>query len=75
MMGLRIVTKKRLDYLEKLEVKVHKFWQVHRWFSGWKDLDIIWKYLIDDTNFGGIERARKDYANARGTNEYGEAEP
>ena len=69
--GFAIVSKKRLERLECLEVKVAKFYQVHRWFSGWKDLDIIWDYLIQDTNFGGIEMARKDYAEARRTDEYG----
>jgi hypothetical protein len=43
----------------------------HRWFSGWKDLDVIWSYLLSETYFGGIEYARKQYADARGTNEYG----
>lgn len=55
----------------RMKIKEQKFWQLHRWFSGWRDLEIIWNYLIDDTNFGGIERARKDYAEARKTNEYG----
>lgn len=71
MIPFRIVSVKRLKYLEQLEVKQIKFWQIHRWFAGWRDLDIIWDYLIKDTNFGGIERARQDYAKARGTDEYG----
>lgn len=71
MFGFTVVRTSRLKELERLEVKASKFWQVHRWFSGWRDLDIIWNYLIEDTNFGGIERARKDYAEARRTDEYG----
>jgi len=71
MFGFTIISKQRLAELERHQVKMQKFWQVHRWFSGWKDLDIIWDYLIQDTNFGGIERARKDYAAARKTDEYG----
>jgi hypothetical protein len=69
--GLWITTEKTYRRYIQLETKTYKFWQVHRWFSGWRDLDIIWDYLIKDTNFGGIERARKDYAEARGTDEYG----
>lgn len=69
--GFTIVSTKRLKQLELYEVKVQKFWQVHRWFAGWRDLDVIWRYLIADTNFGGIERAREDYAKARGTDCYG----
>lgn len=75
MISFRIISTKRLKHLESLEVKVAKFWQVHRWFSGWKDLDIIWDYLIKDTNYGGIEKARNDYAAARQTNEYGQTDP
>jgi len=75
MISFRIISTKRLKHLESLEVKVAKFWQVHRWFSGWKDLDIIWDYLIKDTNYGGIEKARNDYAAARQTNEYGQIDP
>ena len=56
---------------ERLTVKYQKTLQCHRWFAGWKDLDIIWKYILDDINFGGIETARKDYAKARNTDEYG----
>ena len=69
--GFWITTEKTYKRYCELETKHQKFWQVHRWFSGWRDLDIIWDYLIKDTNFGGIERAREDYAEDRGTDEYG----
>lgn len=71
MFGWSIIRTERLKELEYLEIKTQKFWLVHRWFAGWRDLDIIWNYFIQDTNFGGIERARKDYAEARKTDEYG----
>lgn len=71
--GLSIITTQRLKELEQCEVKIHKFNQVYRWFAGWRDLDIIWEYLVNDINFGGIERARENYAIARNTTVYGEA--
>lgn len=71
MFGFKIISDEEYRDLQRLRIKEQKFWQVHRWFSGWRDLDIIWTYLVDDVNFGGIERARKDYAFVRKTNEYG----
>lgn len=71
MFGLSIVRTERLKDLERYEVKWMKLVQCHRWFAGWRDLDIIWDYIMKDLNFGGIERARKDYAVARKTDEYG----
>lgn len=71
MFGLKIVSKSRLDHLERMETKFQKVVECHRWFAGWSDLDIIWDYIMEDTNFGGISRAREDYAKARKTNEYG----
>ena len=73
--GWSIIRESELKRLQDCDVKIQKFWQVHRWFSGWQDLDIIWHYLVEDTNFGGIELARKEYAKARGTNEYGSPKP
>ena len=71
MFGFTIISNKELAALNLNQIKMQKFLMVHRWFAGWKDLDIIWDYLIEDTNYGGIERARKDYAEARKTDEYG----
>lgn len=72
MFGFTIISKSRLEILEAAHRKHCKIHELYRWFAGWKDLDIIWKYIYDDTNFGGISRARADYAKARNTNEYGE---
>ena len=69
--GLKIILKKDYDELVRCQTKFYKVVSCHRWFAGWRDLDIIWDYIMQDTNFGGIERARKDYAKARGTDEYG----
>lgn len=69
--GWSIIRTKDLNKYERCYVNLLKVTDCHRWFAGWKDLDIIWKYILEDINFGGIERAREDYANARGTDEYG----
>jgi len=71
MFGYTIICNKELAALKRTQTKTQKFWLVHRWFAGWKDLDIIWDYLIKDTNYGGIEQARKNYASARKTDVYG----
>lgn len=72
--GYKLVRAERYDQLLAAEIKWRKTIEVTAWFSGWKDLRIIWNYLREDVNFGGIERARRDYADARGTNEYGEVD-
>jgi hypothetical protein len=51
---------------------VSRLKEVYRWFSGWKDLDVIWSYVTEDNYFGGIDSARKRYARLRGTGIYGE---
>jgi hypothetical protein len=76
MFGFTIIKKEELDelrseYIEKHKV-MQKVMQVHRWFSGWEDLDIIWDYILKEKNFG-IDRVREEYAKARGTGVYGES--
>lgn len=71
MFGWTIIHKSELEVLKTCAMRNQKLNQVERWFSGWRDLDIIWKYIFEEINYGGIERARKDYAEARGTDEYG----
>ncbi len=70
--NLRIMRESEYQELRRAHTKFNKVILCYRWFSGWKDLDIIWNYIFDDVNFGGIERARIDYAKARKTDEYGE---
>lgn len=48
--------------------------QAYRWFSGWKDLDVLFDYLLGlplERPWGNVEYARKEYAKRRGTDEYG----
>lgn len=72
--GYKIIRADEYDQLKRHSVKWNKTIRVMAWFSGWDDLKIIWKYIAEDTNYGGIERARSDYAEARGTDEYGRKE-
>jgi hypothetical protein len=48
----------------------HRLAECYRWFSGWKDLDIIWDYISGNSKYG-IEYARCDYAHLRKTDVYG----
>lgn len=72
MFGWTIIHKSELEVLKTCAMRNQKLNQVKFWFSGWRDLDVIWKYIFEEINYGGIERVRKDYAEARGTDEYGE---
>lgn len=68
---LKIINKETYAYFEKASVTHQSVIQCHRWFSGWKDLDIIWDYILSETYFGSISSCRDKYAIARGTDEYG----
>ena len=70
--GYTIVKVSYLEGLRRRAVKYQKYVEVRSWFSGWKDLRFIFNYIDNDVNFGGIELARKEYAAARNTNEYGD---
>jgi hypothetical protein len=67
--GWTIIRKSELEQLESQGRIVSRLIQVHRWFSGWKDLDIIWAYLFNPQT--DISPVRDDYAKARGTDCYG----
>lgn len=67
----KIITNDEYVYLRHCEIKYQKLLLVRDWFSGWEDLRIIFRYILRNTNYGGIESARKEYAEARGTDEYG----
>jgi hypothetical protein len=68
MFGWSLVRTK--DY-EELLMQRHRTSLVYRWFVGWKDLDIIWDYVMGRTFYKTIEHTRGLYAQARGTDEYG----
>lgn len=72
---IKIISKKEYNRLIKKEKELvilqERISELHRWFSGWKDLDILFNHLGYGDWFGGIELARKEYAKVRGTDEYG----
>ena len=69
--GWSLVTTSYLQHLEKSDRRMQTISQIHRWFAGWKDLDIIWDYVFSETYYGDISTAREKYAKARGTDVYG----
>jgi hypothetical protein len=71
MFGYTIVRKDYLERLERNHTKLRKLVYVTSWFSGWRDLKIIWDYVFTETYYGGIESCRREYAKSRGTDEYG----
>lgn len=75
MFGWTLIRKSELKDLQKCQIQISTLVQVHRWFSGWRDLDIIWDYIFAETYFGSIGSAREKYAKARGTDEYGQVKP
>jgi len=73
--GLSLISTEELKILQRSYGIEQRAAQAHRWFSGWKDLDIIWDYIFGQ-NYKmvfGVEEARKEYAKARNTNVYGKA--
>lgn len=71
--GWTLVRTKEYEELSGLAIRANS---LHRWFAGWRDLEVIWSFLFKpDENYSGwcISMARRDYADARGTNEYGDA--
>lgn len=71
MFGWTLIRKEDLKVYERAYATHNKVVQVHRWFSGWKDLDIIWDYVLEFPHHHNIEDARNKYSSARNTNEYG----
>ncbi len=68
--GFRIIREEEYQSLIQDYQVAHKVLRVRRWFSGWKDLDIIWDYLFDKSR-EDVSPTRQEYARARGTDEYG----
>lgn len=72
-LGWSLVRTEELKRLEKCGIRMQTLMNVHRWFAGWRDLDIIWDYILSETYFGDIGSCRQKYAEARKTDEYGNA--
>ncbi len=71
MFGYTIVKKSELKRYQLIHQNII---HVHRWFAGWRDLDIIWDYILKPAHYS-IETTRMDYAQARGTDVYGKPTP
>lgn len=70
--GWTLVRNDELKELHKAYVCQQTTIRCRDWFSGWKDLDIIWDYILSETYFGDISSARDKYAKARNTDAYGQ---
>lgn len=75
MMGWALIRKSEFKEYKRCHAVYQRVVGCHRWFSGWKDLDIIWNYLFTETYYGDIGSARDKYADARHTDEYGKVRP
>ena len=71
MFGYSIVRTEEIRELRRAYPIYQRVHQAYRWFSPWQDLDVIWDYLINKKFFGGVEAARKQYADLRNTDIYG----
>ena len=69
--GWSLVRTSELSKHEDNLIIIQNLITAHRWFSGWKDLEIIWKYIFNHRPIDSVETARKNYAKERNTDEYG----
>lgn len=69
MFGYSLIKTEEFKRLRDADIRVRRVHLLVRWFSGWKDLDIIWNYIFKGDGF--MDHVRMDYARARNTNEYG----
>lgn len=75
MFGWTLIRKSELKELRRSHQRVSTLVQVRDWFSGWKDLEIIWDYVLSEFYPGTIDSCRSRYADARGTDQYGQPIP
>jgi hypothetical protein len=71
MFGFKIVREDEYNELEKAATLHQRVYTLDRWFSGWKDLDIIWNYLTGKDNTSDTWSLRQSYADKRKTGIYG----
>ena len=71
MFGYTIIKKEDLEDFKKAWLVRNEVHQCYRWLSGFKDLDLIWDYLLGKWQWGGISAMRDEYAKLRGTDRYG----
>ena len=63
----------KADDAWRLERVSNRAAECHRWFSGFKDLDLIWDYIFQTGGPHDINEVRRRYAEMRGTDQYGKA--
>lgn len=66
--GWTLIRTSEYEELSGLEIRASV---LHRWFAGWQDLEVIWGYLFKPNSGWCISQARREYAEARRTDEYG----
>jgi hypothetical protein len=70
--GYTLIKKDYLDFLKEQHKQVVVAHEAAAWFSGWKDLNIIWALIFKgDTSPFALHEARDEYAKQRGTDVYG----
>jgi len=64
MFGYKLIHKTQLEHYRKTQVVYSKTLECHRWFGSFKELDVIWDYILNrDRGYGsGIWEARAEYA-------------
>lgn len=72
--GYVLVKKTYLAERELSHMKLYYMATHIPWFSGWKDLEVLWDHFLRGKSFGGVSKARYDYARMRGTDEYGKVQ-
>ena len=71
MFGWKIIRDEEYRILKRSYFVSQRVVNCQRWFSGWKDLDIIWEYILSENYFGNVGSCRDKYAKARKTDAYG----
>lgn len=67
--GYRIIKEEEYKNLCVAWERECRLGMAYRWFSGWKDLEVIWNFIF--LGNGKINEVREEYAKLRGTDEYG----
>ena len=68
MFGYKLVKTEELDELEFIERRIMT---CMRWLSGFKDLNIVWEWILGRSEIREISDMREAYAKARETSVYG----
>jgi hypothetical protein len=68
MFGYTIIKTERIDTLEEIETRVM---MLHRWLSGFRDLEVIWDWIYMKSPYRSADDLRGAYAKERLTNHYG----